>query len=63
MSTYHEQFVVDEQGKPTGVFLPLAEYRQLMEDLHDLTVVAKRRKEKTISLDDLRRRLKKDGGE
>lgn len=62
MSTYHEQYVVDAQGKPTGVFLTLADYRKLMEDLHDLTVVARRRREKSIDLDELKRRLKKHGG-
>jgi len=32
-----------------------------MEDLHDLAVVAERRDEESISLQELKRRLKKDG--
>jgi hypothetical protein len=32
-----------------------------MEDLHDLAVVAERRDEEPISLDDLKQRLKQDG--
>ena len=48
-----EQYVVDAQGKRTGVLLSLARYEQLMEDLHDLAVIAERRKEKPISLDEL----------
>ena len=36
-------------------------YEQLMEDLHDLAVIAERRDEKPISLEEMKRRLKKDG--
>ena len=43
------------------MLLSLERYQKLLEDLHDLAVVAERREEKTISLDDLKRRLKKDG--
>ena len=52
-----EQFVVDASGKKTGVILPLKQYEKLMEDLHDLTVVAERRAEVTIGLDEMRSRL------
>ena len=54
-----EQFVVDARGKKTGVILSLKQYEKLMEDLHDLAVVAERRTEKTVSLEDMKRRLKK----
>ena len=40
-----EQFVVDARGKKTGVILSLKQYEKLMEDLHDLAVVAERRSE------------------
>ena len=56
-----EQFVVDAQGKKTGVILPLKRYQKLMEDLHDLAVVAERRAEEAISLEEMHRRLKKNG--
>ena len=56
-----EQFVVDARGKKTGVILPLKRYQKLMEDLHDLAVVAERRTEEPISLEEMKRRLKKDG--
>ena len=56
-----EQFVVNANGKKTGVFLPFIRYQQLMEDLHDLSVVAERRNEEAVSLDEMKRRLKKDG--
>ena len=55
-----EQYVVDPNGKRTAVILSLKRYQELMEDLHDLAVVAERRKERTISLDEMKRRLKKN---
>lgn len=55
------QFVVNAKGKKTGVLLSLRQYEKLMEDLHDLAVVAERRQERPISLDELKRRLKQDG--
>ena len=56
-----EQFVVDARGKKTGVILSLKQYEKLMEDLHDLAVVAERRAERSVSLEDMKRRLKKNG--
>ena len=52
-----EQFVVDRKGKRKGVILPMAEYERLLEDLHDLAVVAERRKEKSIRMEELKNRL------
>ncbi len=56
-----EQFVVDPNGKKTAVILSLKRYRELMEDLHDLAVVAERRDERPIDLAEMKRRLEKDG--
>lgn len=61
MSSPREQFVVDSQGRKTGLILSLKRYQRLIGDLHDLTVVAERRSEKPISLQEMRRRLKRDG--
>lgn len=52
---------VVKNGKPTAVILPLAEYEELLEDLHDLAVIARRKDEPTIPLDEVKRRLKKHG--
>jgi hypothetical protein len=41
--------------------LPLVKYRRLLEDLHDLAIVAERRREKVVTLAELRKRLKADG--
>ena len=56
-----EQYVVDAKGRKTGVLLSVEQYERLLEDLHDLAVVAERRDEKPISLAELKRRLKEDG--
>jgi len=60
MSALQEQYVVDPKGKKLSVILSLKRYQQLMEDLHDLAVVAERRDEEPISLEEMKRRLKKD---
>ncbi len=56
-----EQYGVDPKGGKTAVILSLKRYQELMEDLHDLAVVAERRKERSISLGEVKRRLRKDG--
>ncbi len=55
------QFVVDESGRKTAVILPVEEYDDLMEDIHDLAVIAERKDEPTINFDELKKRLKADG--
>lgn len=52
-----EQYVVDANGQKVAVILPLAEYEKLQEDLHDLSVIADRKEEECISLEELKRRL------
>ena len=61
MASPREQYVVDAKGRKTGVIVPLRRYRKMMEDLHDLAVVAERRDEKPIASAEIKRRLKKDG--
>ena len=56
-----EQYVVDTKGKKLSVILSLERYERLMEDLHDLAIVAERQDEKPISFEEMKRRLKKDG--
>ena len=55
------QFIVDEAGKKTAVILPVEDYEELLEDIHDLTVIAERKNEPSISFDELKKRLKADG--
>jgi hypothetical protein len=61
MGKIQEQFLVDQNGKRTAVVLPMEDYERLLEDLHDLCVVAERQHEPTISFDELKRRLQADG--
>jgi hypothetical protein len=61
MKAAREQYIVDGEGKKMGVILPVPEYEQLLEDLHDLAVVAERRGEKIITLEEMKRRLKTHG--
>lgn len=55
------QFIVDESGNKTAVILPLEDYEELLEDIHDLTVIAEHKNEPAISLEELKKRLKADG--
>ena len=61
MDKLHEQFIVDNSGKKIAVVLPLENYKELLEDLHDLAIIAERKDETTISFDELKKGLKKDG--
>ncbi|WHZ16393.1 MAG: hypothetical protein OJF52_003242 [Nitrospira sp.] len=55
------RYVTDRKGKRTGIVLSLKRYSRLMEDLHDLAIVAERRDEKPIPAEDLKKRLHKRG--
>ncbi|CAG0981285.1 hypothetical protein ARNL5_02504 [Anaerolineae bacterium] len=61
MRQLHTQFIVDGSGKKTAVVLPLKDYEELLEDIHDLAVIAERKDEPTMSFDELKKRLKADG--
>ena len=66
-----DNYIVNKKGQKTAVILPITEYRKLhkllekyaeiLEDLHDLAVVAERRDEPTINFEKLKSKLKKDG--
>jgi PHD/YefM family antitoxin component YafN of YafNO toxin-antitoxin module len=60
MERSHKQYIVDDKGEKTAVVLSLEEYEELIEDIHDLAVIAERRDEPTISFDELKKRLKTD---
>lgn len=55
------QYLVDNAGRKTAVVVSLNDFEELMEDLHDLAIIAERRSEKTIGMDELKKRLKADG--
>jgi len=60
MTTLHTNYIIDDKGKKRGVFLSIKEYQKLIEDLHDLAIVAERRHEKAQNLATIKRKLKKD---
>jgi PHD/YefM family antitoxin component YafN of YafNO toxin-antitoxin module len=51
---------VDEKGKKTAVILSIEKYEELLEDLHDLSIIAERQYEPTIAFEDLKKELKED---
>ena len=52
-----EQYIVDEKGNKVAIILPLTEYQQLREDLHDLAMVAERRDEETLTPAERKKRV------
>ena len=60
MTALHTNYIIDNKGKKRGVFLSIKEYQKLIEDLHDLAIVAERRHEKALNLATMKRKLKKD---
>ena len=54
------EYIVDEQGNKTKVVLPFDAYERLLEDLHDLAVIAERRGGETMTLDELKAQLADD---
>ena len=55
------QFLTDSNGERVAAVIPIHEYEALLEDLQDLAVVAERRNEPRVSLDEVERRLKANG--
>lgn len=45
----HVEYITDEDGAKRAVVLQIEEFEELLEDLHDLAVVAERREEETVS--------------
>ena len=61
MTSRRKRYQTDAQGKRTAVVLPMADYERLLEDLHDLAVVAERRDETTLDEAALKHRLAEGG--
>jgi PHD/YefM family antitoxin component YafN of YafNO toxin-antitoxin module len=57
MQSAQTQFITSSNGRKKAVILPIREYQRLMEDLHDLTVVAERHDEYPVTLDEMKKRL------
>ncbi len=61
MAVTRNRFIVDQKGKRVSVVVPVDEYEELLEDLHDLAVVAERRDEPAVSFASVKKRLKAGG--
>jgi len=61
MKNIQGKYIVDESGQKTDIILPVDEYEELLEDLHDLAVIAERKNESTISFEELKKRLQSNG--
>ena len=55
------QYVTDEEGQKQAVIMSIEQFNQLLEDIHDLAVIAERREEPTISHQEVYEILKSDG--
>jgi hypothetical protein len=55
------QYLTNEKGKKTAVVMPIEDYEKLREDMDDLAVIAERRDEETVSHEELKRSLKRNG--
>jgi PHD/YefM family antitoxin component YafN of YafNO toxin-antitoxin module len=56
-----EQYIIDAEGNKTAIILSIEQYEQMLEDLHDLAIVAERRTEQPVSLANMQEWLKEDG--
>jgi PHD/YefM family antitoxin component YafN of YafNO toxin-antitoxin module len=61
MHKIKEEYITDNKGKKTAVILPIKAYEEMVEDLHELSVVAERKNEPTMSFGEIKKRLKKNG--
>lgn len=56
-----KKYIVDDKGNKSAVIVPIEKYEELLEDIHDLAIVAERHDEETISFYNLKKKLKKNG--
>jgi len=61
MRKLDEQYIINNKGQKKAIILPINKYTELLEDIHDLTIIAERCDEPTISFEELKKHLKKDG--
>lgn len=56
-----EKFVTDNKGRKKAVILDIKLYREMLEDLEDLRLLAERKDEATSSLEEVKKRIKARG--
>ncbi len=55
------QYITDAAGEKSAVILPIEQFYELLEDLEDLAIAAERKNEPTISHQQVKDELTKDG--
>jgi hypothetical protein len=55
------QFIIDSQGRKTGVLIDLKKHKRLWEDFYDNWLAEKRKHEPRETVRSIRRRLKRRG--
>ena len=58
---YKLKYITDKDGNKTDVIIKVKDFEELLEDLNDMAVAAERRDEGTITHEDLKKELKRDG--
>jgi hypothetical protein len=56
-----EKYIVNEKAAKTDIIILLDEQEELLEDLHDLAIIAERKDEPTVSLKELKKKLLDNG--
>ena len=51
------QYITSESGEKISVILPIKKYEEMIEDLHDLAVIAERKDEGTFSFAEMKKIL------
>ena len=54
MYTAQANYISSPSGRKKAVILPIKEYQRLLEDLHDLSIVAERHDEYPVSLSEMK---------
>lgn len=54
------RYITDDQGNKKEIILPIKDYKELLEDINDLSIAAERRDEKSISHNELLNILKEN---
>lgn len=57
MQSAKAEYITNSSGRKKAVILPIREYQHLLEDIHDLAVLAERREEYPVSLSEMKLRL------
>ena len=55
------QFVTNSKGKKIAAVIPIKEYEDLLEDISSAAVIERRRHEVTVSWEEVKQRLIRDG--